>query len=1127
MVVRNLIIIFLLLFSNGLLGQIAVTNAPPFDTEQYIVNNVLLGDDLQTSNWSWQNGDTNIGYFDGNNANIGFEEGIVMSTGGINFVVDGNGVGSGITGDDDLETALTALGMTGFSVNNVTILEFDFIANSESVSFNYVFGSMEYTSFTCSSFNDVFGFFLSGPGINGPYTNGGVNIALVPDPEGALDYQNWLNINTGIFTTTPVAVNTVNNGEMTDDPQCNDLDPDFEDYNVFWVDNDYVVNDWQGVNQPSIPENTVQGVTGFTTPLQAQYNGLVCGETYHIKLAIADCADGILNSAVFLEANSFVSPSVEVFPIPNIDGPELFDDEFAIYEGCAAAQLEFTASGNNEYDIELEVSFDGQAEYGIDYIATDLAGNELSIVDTIIIPVGEEFFYLNLISSDDNSIENFETIDVEINAVEGVCQQADLTLSSLSFNLYDQIPIEVLSNNAFIECLGDQALLEPVVSGGYIGNSNSYSFEWLDQNGDIFSTDSIVLVTTELDAVFTLLATDDCGDQEIATDFQVQVADYSDLTINYPDYYACDNDILMLEAEISGGSENYSNYTWQNSIPCDDCSSYEFVFDLDNGISQNVNLSVVDACTQELFSFQIPVNLADQPSISMEDLDYIVCDGDIISLEPVLMGGSNNYLYAWQDEELCNDCPTYDFLFNLDYGSSQNANLSVIDACTQEAFEFQIPISLDTQSEIDIIYPLYIACDGDEVLNEPVVSGGSGDYLYIWPDSSEPCTCSTHNFTFSLDNTQNQTNYVNMSIVDACTLEEFPFQIPVFLDNPPSPDIEISQISSQFCPGDEVVLSSSLNEGSSDYSYNWINLDIDESQSDDGQFATVSPINDYVYALEVEDLCNQELDTFYYNMIIPTYLPPTFNVFDVSGCIGEEVELEVQNLNASGVVDSGDLSQYTFLWSTEETTPTITVEVQESVELYTVEVGDLCGNISVPQSISVSSIVVPDPVFTSEQVEQNTIQFTQLNADDFISFDWDFGDGNSSVEENPIHIYSSDGDFYVYLEAIDAFGCKNNYNGLINIFTSLMFYSPDVFSPNGDGVNDTFKVSIVGHDDFELFVFDRWGKELFHSLDPDEGWNGKYANGQDVPQDVYMYKAIMSNQSVGEKIQQGKVSIIK
>ena len=91
----------------------------------------------------------------------------------------------------------------------------------------------------------------------------------------------------------------------------------------------------------------------------------------------------------------------------------------------------------------------------------------------------------------------------------------------------------------------------------------------------------------------------------------------------------------------------------------------------------------------------------------------------------------------------------------------------------------------------------------------------------------------------------------------------------------------------------------------------------------------------------------------------------------------------------------------------------------------------------------------------------------------------------------------------------------------------MFFYSPDVFSPNGDGINDSFNVSIVGHDSFELFIYDRWGNQLFSTTDTEEGWDGTYPNGKEVPQDVYMYKVFMSNPGTGEKMEKGRVSIIK
>ena len=181
----------------------------------------MLGSGIVASNFSSIGFANGIGYFDGFNSNIGFDEGVILSTGGLEMVTNGFGIGSGVSGDSDLELALNAINLT-WGVNNVTVLEFDFVAESESMAFNYVFGSTEYTSYTCSSFNDIFGFFLSGPGIAGPYSNNAINLAYVPDPD-----------NPGEYTTTPVAVNTINAGSpvYTNNPTCDAIDPNFESYN--------------------------------------------------------------------------------------------------------------------------------------------------------------------------------------------------------------------------------------------------------------------------------------------------------------------------------------------------------------------------------------------------------------------------------------------------------------------------------------------------------------------------------------------------------------------------------------------------------------------------------------------------------------------------------------------------------------------------------------------------------------------------------------------------------------------------------------------------------------------------------------------------------------------------------
>ena len=153
------------------------------------------------------------------------------------------------------------------NVTNGMVLEFDFIAVGDSMSFNYIFGSEEYPEFSPSSFNDVFGFFLWGPAISGPYQlggypNGGINLATLPDG-------------------TPVTINSVGDVSNTQ-------------YYVF--------------NDNGIAYGDAIQYDGTTTLMSTGHN-VVCGEVYHIKMGIANVGDQSFDSGVLLKANSFMSNS--------------------------------------------------------------------------------------------------------------------------------------------------------------------------------------------------------------------------------------------------------------------------------------------------------------------------------------------------------------------------------------------------------------------------------------------------------------------------------------------------------------------------------------------------------------------------------------------------------------------------------------------------------------------------------------------------------------------------------------------------------------------------------------------------------------------------------------------------
>ncbi len=161
------------------------------------VHDIMLGQGTEVSNITY-NGEPaetyispHCGYLTTANSPFPIAEGVAMSTGRADRMTQmtlGVAVFENFQDDPDLEV------IAGVPVNNCAVLEFDFVADSTLFSLDYVFASEEYPHFTCSLFNDAFGVFLSGPGLQGPFTNNAENIATIPGTE------------------IPVAINTINAG---------------------------------------------------------------------------------------------------------------------------------------------------------------------------------------------------------------------------------------------------------------------------------------------------------------------------------------------------------------------------------------------------------------------------------------------------------------------------------------------------------------------------------------------------------------------------------------------------------------------------------------------------------------------------------------------------------------------------------------------------------------------------------------------------------------------------------------------------------------------------------------------------------------------------------------------------
>ncbi len=100
---------------------------------------------------------------------------------------------------------------------------------------------------------------------------------------------------------------------------------------------------------------------------------------------------------------------------------------------------------------------------------------------------------------------------------------------------------------------------------------------------------------------------------------------------------------------------------------------------------------------------------------------------------------------------------------------------------------------------------------------------------------------------------------------------------------------------------------------------------------------------------------------------------------------------------------------------------------------------------------------------------------------------------------------------------------QSNYTDLYPV---LSVYIPNTFTPNGDGINDTFGVRGEDIGQFQLMVYNRWGELIFTTSDPNTQWDGKY-KGHDVQEGVYAYKYIAMGLGKGEKEKDGTVTLIR
>jgi gliding motility-associated-like protein len=400
---------FWIFFQASLYAQLQTNNSL---NPQGLVQNVLLGNGVTVSNVSYNGSPAAIAQFTAANTTLGINSGIVLTTGttlpngdgphGPNDT-PGAGVDNNMGGFNLLSQAIQ-----GTQTYNAAILEFDFVPYADTVRFKYVFGSDEYPEFAPpnnTTYNDVFGFFISGPGITGFQ-----NIALLPN--GAV-----------------VSINNVNT--IT---------------NPF-----YFVNNGDGNTAPYNQSPQYIQYDGFTKVLEA-VSKVQCGQTYHLIIAIADVGDGQWDSGIFLEANSL--STLTPVEIDHTLSQQVFPNPDWMAEGCVSTNVTLTRQANLTQSLTIPVQLSGTATIGIDYNG---------VPASVTFQPGQTTVSFTIQSLTDALLEGLETLTLTF-PITDPC--GNVTPLVLDLWIQDNQPMQVTLSSSPPSCPGDPVTINSQISGG-------------------------------------------------------------------------------------------------------------------------------------------------------------------------------------------------------------------------------------------------------------------------------------------------------------------------------------------------------------------------------------------------------------------------------------------------------------------------------------------------------------------------------------------------------------------------------------------------------------------------------------------------------------------------------------
>ena len=636
-----------------------------------------------------------LGYFnEGAAQNFPIEEGLLLSTGEIQNAM-GPSASEGFS--DEMERRASDPDLTLITnriLFDAAVLEIDFIPVGDNIEFQFIFASDEYLEYCGTEYEDIFGFFLSGPGVSGGvgYQNDAVNLAELPNGD-------------------PITINTIHpavqsNVEGNSVPASNE---------AYYANNNYAIS---------------TEFDGGTVILTAKYLGVTSGSQYKMKLAIADASDQKWDAGMFLQAKSFSTVDAGSYGSVCVDGADITlvgSPLGGVWSGTGVTGNTFDPSVGTQ---TLTYTYT-EGNTCSDSDTTTITVNDLPVVDagnygpvcidgadiTLVgSPLGGTWNGIGVTDNGDGTAIFDPTVANAGNAIytytdENTCADSDLTTITVN-----DLPVVDAGSYGPV-CIdgADITLVGSPVGGVWSGTGVT---------GNTFDPSVGTQTLT-----YTYTNTNDCTNTD---DTIIEIYESPTADITSPVNVLCYGEATGSATALAAGGTAPYTYSWDNGQTEATATGL---------VAGDYVVTVTDANGNATTCSATATATIEQPvaalSVSITSEIDVLCYGEATgSATALAAGGTAPYTYSWdngQTEATATGLVAGDYVVTV---TDANGNATTCSATATATIEQPVAaLSVSITSEIDVL------CYGEATGSATALAaGGTAPYTYSWDNGQTEAT---------------------------------------------------------------------------------------------------------------------------------------------------------------------------------------------------------------------------------------------------------------------------------------------------------------------------------------------------------------------------------------------------